>query len=168
MLTSTGTLTMHNDPPARATRHTDIAAKPHAAQRPHRPALSGICLAAGLLCSAGAQALEYGPFSLTGFAKAEIVRVSDYCEECALEPFENKQRQWADALVYGREYGADNVTLTLFQPYLGLKFDLPGGSRSKACSASAGATARKTSKASGTTRISRSATPTTAACASAP
>ena len=118
MLTSTGTLTMHNDPPARATRHTDIAAKPHAAQRPHRPALSGICLAAGLLCSAGAQALEYGPFSLTGFAKAEIVRVSDYCEECALEPFENKQRQWADALVYGREYGADNVTLTLFQPCL--------------------------------------------------
>ena len=86
MLTSTGTPTMHNDPPARATRHTDLAARPRAAQRPHRPALSGICLAAGLLCSGGAQALEYGPFSLTGFAKAEIVRVSDYCEECALEP----------------------------------------------------------------------------------
>jgi len=127
MQTSTGTLTMHNDPPARAARHADLQAKSPAARRAHGPALGVIGLAAGLLCSGGAQALEYGPFSLTGFAKAEIVRVSDYCEECALEPFENKQRQWADPVVYGREYGADNVTLTLFHPYLGLKFDLPGG-----------------------------------------
>lgn len=127
MQTSTGSFTMHKDPPARAARDADLPARPRAARRPHRPALGGICLAAGLLCSGGAQALEYGPFSLTGFAKAEVVRVSDYCDRCAVNPDENKQRAWADALVYGREYGADNVTLTLFQPTLAARFDLPGG-----------------------------------------
>ena len=127
MQTSTGTLTMQKDPSALATRHTNVAARPRAAQRPHRPALGGICLAVGLLCSGGAQAVEYGPFSLTGFAKAEIGRVSDYCKDCGLNPLENKQREWADPVVYGREYGPGTLHLTLFHPYLGVKFDLPAG-----------------------------------------
>lgn len=127
MQTSTGTSNMHNDPPVRAARQVAASQRPRAARWPRRLQPSGLCLAVALLCSGGAQAVEYGPFSLTGFAKAEVVRYSDYCEECALEPHENKQNIWSDPLVYGREYGAGNQTLTLFHPYLGVKFDLPGG-----------------------------------------
>ena len=121
MQISTGTPTMHNDPPARAARHADL--QPSA----RRSLAPGLVWPPGLLCGGGAHALEYGPFSLTGFAKAEIDARSDYCEECAVNPYENKQRYWADALVYGREYGDRQLDLTLFQPYLGVKFDLPGG-----------------------------------------
>ena len=80
-----------------------------------------------LAWSSASQALEFGPFSLTGFAKAEATRVSDYCPDCQLEKNENKQRFWADELVQGKQYGAGTTHVTLFQPYLGAKFDLPMG-----------------------------------------
>jgi predicted porin len=85
-----------------------------------------LALAAGAF-SADGLALDYGPFSLNGFAKVEAQRVSNYCPDCSLFPDENKQRAWADPLQYGKEYGTETVTLTLFQPYLGVKFDLGGG-----------------------------------------
>lgn len=74
-----------------------------------------------------AQALDFGPFTLTGFAKTEWVRGTDQCPDCAVFPEENKQRQWADALRYGSAYGTRNNTVTLIQPYLGAKFDLGEG-----------------------------------------
>lgn len=80
-----------------------------------------------LLAPTSSRALELGPFSLTGFAKVEATRVSDYCPDCQLEKNENKQRFWADELVQGKPYGAGNSHVTLFQPYLGVKFDLPRG-----------------------------------------
>jgi hypothetical protein len=83
---------------------------------------------ASALCLPGAShALDYGPFTLTGFAKGEISRVSDYCPDCQLEPLAPKQFNWADELVQGKPYGAGTTHVTLFQPYLAAKFDLPKG-----------------------------------------
>ena len=83
--------------------------------------------AAALAACSSSQAIEFGPFSLTGFAKAEVTSVSDYCPDCQLERNENKQRFWADELVQGKRYGRGSTHVTLFQPYLGVKFDLPRG-----------------------------------------
>jgi hypothetical protein len=72
-------------------------------------------------------AIEYGPFSLTGFAKIETRVGSNQCFNCQRFPNEDKQRFWADELVPGRSYGTRTSTVTLFQPYLGAKFDLGQG-----------------------------------------
>jgi hypothetical protein len=84
-------------------------------------------IVSGLALPAAAMAIDVGPFSLTGFAKAEATRVSDYCKDCQVLPNENRQRYWADEMVQGRTYGAGNTSVTLIQPYLGAKFDLPQG-----------------------------------------
>jgi hypothetical protein len=86
----------------------------------------------GLLLSSAAiagpvLALDYGPFSLTGFAKVESVTGSNQCATCQRFPGEDKQRLWADELVPGRPYGTGTTTTTLFQPFLGVKFDLGAG-----------------------------------------
>lgn len=54
-------------------------------------------------------------------------RGTNVCERCGREPDENRQRQWADDIVYGKKYGDATTTVTLAQPYLGAKFDLGGG-----------------------------------------
>ena len=98
---------------------------------------------AALSLSTLSHAVDFGPFSLTGFAKVDISRASKICgggpvnnlstvgdptsSACQLFPGENRERPWADALVIGREYGTRNGDLTLAQPYLGVKFDLPRG-----------------------------------------
>ena len=102
-----------------------------------------LSLVAAALLPAASQAVDFGPFSLTGFAKAEISRTSKVCgggpvnnlsgsgeatsSACQLFPAENRERPWADALVIGREFGTRDSQITLVQPYLGVKFDLPGG-----------------------------------------
>ena len=91
------------------------------------PRVAPLVALCALLAPSPGRALEFGPFSLTGFAKVEATRVSDYCPDCQLEKNENKQRFWADELVQGKDYGAGNTHVTLFQPYLGAKFDLPRG-----------------------------------------
>ena len=85
-------------------------------------------VAAVAAASSPAAAVDIGPFfTLTGFAKAEMVRGSNVCEDCQKEPNENRQREWADPLVYGKAYGSDTSTTVLFQPYLGMQVDLPNG-----------------------------------------
>ena len=79
-----------------------------------------------LACGAS-HALGIGPFTLSGFAKAEFTRVSNSCERCAVFPDEAKDRYWADALVYGSRYGTRSTHVPLFQPYLAVKFRLPRG-----------------------------------------
>ena len=74
-----------------------------------------------------AQALDYGPFTLTGFAKGEFVRGSNHCLECQRFPTEDKQRVWADELVPGQPYGTSNTHVVLAQPWLAAKFDLGKG-----------------------------------------
>ena len=86
----------------------------------------GVAMAA-LGLPAAAMAVDFGPFSLTGFAKAEITRVGDYCPDCQRDPNATKQFVWADEMVQGKPYGAGTTHVTLFQPYLGVKFDLPSG-----------------------------------------
>jgi hypothetical protein len=83
--------------------------------------------AATLALCASAQAFDYGPFSLTGFGKAEIGRANNQCDDCQRFPGENKQRVWADQLVVGEPYKTDTTHLTLFQPYLGAHEDIGGG-----------------------------------------
>lgn len=82
-----------------------------------------------------AMAIDFGPegmFSLTGFGKVEVQRGSNHCTDCQLYPTENKQRLWADDLVPGRPYGTSNTHVTLFQPWLGAKYDLGGGFKANA------------------------------------
>jgi predicted porin len=103
-----------------------------------------VALAIGTLSvSTLSQALDFGPFSLNGFAKAEVSRTSKICgggpvnslssigdpasSACQLFAAENRERPWADALVPGREFGTKTGNITLAQPYLGVKFDLPRG-----------------------------------------
>ena len=95
-----------------------------------RPRLSlRAALLATLLLPATGQALDlnFGPFTLTGFAKAEVTRNNNDCSACQLFPDEDKQRVWADEIVPGRPYETTTNTVTLFQPYLGAQFDLGGG-----------------------------------------
>jgi hypothetical protein len=102
---------------------------PKALRGPVGQGMAVLCL---LALPATSHALEFGPFSLTGFAKAEATRVSAYCPDCQLEKDENKQRFWADELVQGKSYGPGTTSVTLFQPYLGFKYDLPEGFKAQA------------------------------------
>ena len=57
----------------------------HPAGQPRRPVRSALSVALcvlGLGAATAAQALEYGPFSLTGFAKVNLSHVSNGCEGC--------------------------------------------------------------------------------------
>ena len=79
-----------------------------------------------------AMAVDFGPFTLTGFAKAEASRASNQCSNCQLNANEDRHRPWADALAQGVPYGTSGSHLTLFQPYLGTKeFNLGGGFKVK-------------------------------------
>jgi hypothetical protein len=79
-----------------------------------------------------ALAVDFGPFTLTGFAKIEASRASNQCNNCQLNANEDRHRPWADALAPGVPYGTSSSHLTLFQPYLGTKeFDLGGGFKVK-------------------------------------
>jgi hypothetical protein len=92
-------------------------------------ARASFAVVAGLLLGGPAAALDFGPFSLTGFAKVDVTRISSECplEDCQVEKFASREFVWSDELVQGAGYGAGTTHVTLFQPYLGAKFDLPRG-----------------------------------------
>ena len=86
---------------------------PNAARQSTR--FQSTALALMLFTSASSYAIDFGPegmFSLTGFAKAEVLRGSNQCNECQLFPLEDKQRIWADDLVVGKPYGTGNLNVT--------------------------------------------------------
>jgi hypothetical protein len=104
----------------------------------HRPSssirrYSVYCLLGlGLAAGQNATAIDFGPFTLTGFAKAEISRASNQCVDCQLNAGEARHRPWADALVPGKAFGTREANVTLFQPYLGTQeFDLGRGFKVK-------------------------------------
>ena len=103
----------------------------HHSSTPPRQARSWGSLTAVALAALGfagaAQALDYGPFTLTGFAKGELVRGSNHCPDCQRFPTEDKQRVWADELIPGQPYGTSNTHVVLAQPWLAAKFDLGKG-----------------------------------------
>jgi predicted porin len=104
------------------------ASTPLARQRWGRPHIFRLSLLAlALPFSTASQALDYGPFTLTGFFKSEFQRGSNYCIDCQRFPDESKDRFWADEVVPGREFKTTETHVTLFQPYLGAKFDLGRG-----------------------------------------
>lgn len=94
--------------------------------RPRRFAISALFVL-GLGAATAAQAFEYGPFSLTGFAKINLGRVSNGCDKCQRDQAAGRHFIWADDLVYGKEYGSLATHSVQIQPTLGVKFDLPQG-----------------------------------------
>ena len=46
-------------------------------------------------------AVDFGPFTLTGFAKVEASHASNQCSNCQLIANEDRHRPWADALAQG-------------------------------------------------------------------
>lgn len=107
--------------PLRATRKHDLELK----RRPARAVALAAALAATL--AAPAQAVDFGPFSLTGFAKAEVTRTTNVCEDCQRERGEARHRVWADDIVFGKPFGTRDSDVTLFQPYLGFKQNVGRG-----------------------------------------
>ncbi|MDO9091601.1 MAG: hypothetical protein Q7U99_02980 [Rubrivivax sp.] len=85
-----------------------------------------LCLL-GLAASPAVQALEFGPFTLTGFIKGSLTHVSNGCENCQRDPAAGRHFIWADDVVFGREYGALTKDALQFQPTLGVNFELPQG-----------------------------------------
>lgn len=110
-------------PPPRKQRHT---APPAARGAWVRRCAAG---AAAIGLAGPAAAIDFGPFTLNGFIKAEVTRVSSLCKDnaCQVEPLASKEFDWADELVQGKGYGNGTTHVTLMQPYLGAKFDLGRG-----------------------------------------
>ncbi len=106
-----------------------VSAAPAKASRHVRPGrLRNIAvLTASLAASGASQAVDFGPFSLTGFAKGEIGWTSNYCDECQLRANEDRQRIWADDLALGKRYGTKFTHGWQFQPVLSANFDLGRG-----------------------------------------
>jgi hypothetical protein len=77
-------------------------------------------------------AIDLGPLTITGFAKAEYSRSSNQCSNCQFYQGEDRQRPWADATSLGVSYGDKDGSMTLFQPYISTKeFDLGQGVKIK-------------------------------------
>jgi hypothetical protein len=105
--------------PARHPLHASRRLRPSSPVRPKATA-TALALAAFMATAAlPAQALEFGPFSLTGFAKLELSRTTNVCEDCQRELGEARHRRWADDIVLGKPFGTDDSHVTLVQPYLG-------------------------------------------------
>lgn len=91
------------------------------------PAPAAALLLGALAALPSAWALDFGPFSLTGFAKVEFTHGSNQCPHCAVNPNEGKDKIWADPLIPGSTVEARGNKVVLLQPYLGVKHKLPGG-----------------------------------------
>ena len=103
---------------------------PYSSSSPPRAVATAAALAAALaatLATTPASAVDFGPFSLTGFAKAEYTRTTNVCEDCQREAGEARHRVWADDIVFGKPFGTRESDVTLFQPYLGYKQKLGRG-----------------------------------------
>lgn len=81
----------------------------------------------GLGAGTAAQAFEYGPFSLTGFAKVGLGYVSNGCKDCQRDTSAGRHFIWTDDLAFGKEYGGLATDSVQIQPTLGVKLDLPNG-----------------------------------------
>lgn len=119
---------MHTDTTASATRarHAPAPASTSTAAAV-RGAVRALIAAAALTTAGASHAVDYGPFTLTGFAKAEAVRVTPYCSDCQVVQGADKQFKWADQIASGEHYGAGDTHVVLFEPWLGAKFDLGRG-----------------------------------------
>jgi hypothetical protein len=95
-----------------------------------RAPLSTLGLAAALtalLAAAPAQAVDFGPFSLTGFVKLGLTSTTNVCEDCQRDPDATRHRVWADDIVFGKAFGTRESDVSLVQPYLSYKQDIGRG-----------------------------------------
>jgi hypothetical protein len=109
----------------------------HLTHNEQRGRRTGVAAAAARACAAlaavgacaNAGAVEIGPFTLNAFLQGDVGRISADCKDnsCQVDPAATKQFIWADPVVQGKGYGAGTTSVTLFQPYLGVNFDLPQG-----------------------------------------
>lgn len=90
-----------------------------------------LCVA-GLGAAPAAEAVEVGPFSLTGFAKASVGLVSNGCDDCQRDPGAARHFIWADDVAFGREFGELTTDSVQVQPTFALKLDLPQGFKFRA------------------------------------
>jgi hypothetical protein len=97
-----------------------------ASRRVRRTLPLALCVL-GLGATSAAHAFEYGPFTLTGFAKVNLGSVNNGCKRCQVDPEAGRHFIWADALVYGKEYSGLETHSVQIQPTLGVSFDLPQG-----------------------------------------
>ena len=106
-----------------------VSSTPVSAAPPRRfaPLRSAAVLSIALSVAGASQAVEFGPFSLTGFANAEVGLGSNVCENCQLRPNEDRHRNWADDLALGKSYGTETTHGWQFQPTLSANFDLGQG-----------------------------------------
>lgn len=112
---------MHND--------SKVSALP---ARPDRPPaspawLKAALLTAGLTVGGAGHAFDWGPFTLTGFTKAELTNVSRTCPDCQVAKDVSKEYRWGDQVAAGKSFGADTTHVVLFQPWLAANFKLGGG-----------------------------------------
>ena len=89
--------------------------------------LPAVLCVLGLGATASAQALEIGPFSLTGFAKVGVSHVNNGCAFCQREPDAARHFIWADDIVFGKKFGDLTTHSVQIQPTLAMNFDLPQG-----------------------------------------
>jgi len=89
-----------------------------------RPAILSVCAWA---FAPWAHAIEVGPFTISGFAKAEVVSGGNQCENCQRFPDEGRHRVWADEMVPGAAYGTKTKSVTLFQPWIAYNQDVGRG-----------------------------------------
>ena len=94
-----------------------------------RSLLLGACLSFFALSGgrvSAAEGIDFGPFTLTGFAKAEWVRASDVCpgNRCQRDPLASKDFVWADELVPGSTDGPATSHIPLLRPHPGPQFDI--------------------------------------------
>ncbi len=111
--------------------HTPVFAAPTRAARSQalrvRHAVQAGALAAACAIAPQAQAVDYGPFTLNGFVKAEFSRVARACSDCQVAPGVGKDYLWADSVAAGKRFGTEDTHVVLAQPWLGVKFDLGKG-----------------------------------------
>lgn len=93
----------------------------------HKQGLRLATLVGAAVMAPAAWSLEAGPFSLTGFGKAEVTRTSNVCNDCQRELGEARHRIWADDIGFGKPFTSTSSSVTLFQPYLGFKQRIDGG-----------------------------------------
>jgi hypothetical protein len=72
-----------------------------------RSALPVALCVLGLGAATAAQAFEYGPFSLTGFAKVGLGYVSNGCKDCQRDTSAGRHFIWTDDMAFGKEYGGE-------------------------------------------------------------
>ena len=81
-----------------------------------------------LLSSSALADVNLGPFILKGFLKQQAGFASPICHRCAVNPDEDRQRWWADAIRDGADFGPRMSTLSLIHLYLNTKkFEMGNG-----------------------------------------